>query len=300
VADSRTTRFPEPIRATAADLPPGVAAALERPAPGRPAVVRAAGIPFATLDWGDAGSPPLLLIHGVTAHTGTWWRIGPALAAAGYRVVAIDLPGHGRTGSWTGRHRFADTAADIAAFARAAGLDGPELRVVGHSWGAMVAASLPAAGLRPSVLVLVDPPFMPVPVMATMVVDPVERHYDDLAEATRVIRAANPSWSDGDVVAKAEGLTMFDEAAVRAVLLDNGDWDGGLGALRDPAAADVETWVVRGEPSAGSLVPDAALPAFAQRIGAERILTIAGGEHSPHRVLPEAAVAALLRALGSR
>lgn len=260
-------------------------------------MVRAAGIPFATLEWGDPGSPPLLLIHGVTSHSATWWRIGPALAAAGYRVVAVDLPGHGTTGSWSGRQLFADTASDVASFARAAGLDSPELRVVGHSWGAMVAAHLPAAGLRPLVLVLVDPPFMPVPVMATMVVDPVERHYDDLAEATRVIGAAYPTWSDGDVVAKAEGLTMFDETAVRAVLLDNGDWDGGLSALRDPAAADVETWVVRGEPAFGSLVPDAALTAFAERIGAKRILTIAGGEHSPHRQLPEATLVALLRAL---
>jgi pimeloyl-ACP methyl ester carboxylesterase len=297
VPESRTTSFPEPIRATSADLPPAISAALERPAPGRPAVARAAGIPFATVEWGEPGGTPLLLIHGVTAHAGTWWRVGPALAAAGYRVVAVDLPGHGGTASWNGRHRFADTAADIAALAHAAGLDSPELRVVGHSWGAMVAANLPAAGLRPRILVLVDPPFMPVAVMGTMVVDPVERHYDDVDEATRVIRAAYPSWSDGDVVAKAEGLTMFDEAAVRAVLLDNGDWDGGLGALRDPAAAGVETWVVRGEPAAGSLVPDAALPAFAQQIGAEHILTIAGGEHSPHRLLPEATVVALVRAL---
>ncbi|HEV8490347.1 MAG TPA: alpha/beta fold hydrolase [Candidatus Limnocylindrales bacterium] len=298
--DSRATSFPAPIEASSADLPPAVAEALERPAPGRPAVVEASGIPFATVEWGDAGSPPLLLIHGVTAHTGTLWRVGPALAAAGFGVVAVDLLGHGRTGAWTGRHRFADTAADIAAFARAAGLDGRELRVVGHSWGALVAAQLPAAGLRPRVLVLVDPPVMPVATMATMVIDPVERRYDDLAEATRIIRAAYPSWSDGDVVAKAEGLTMFDEAAVRAVLLDNGDWDGGMGALRDPGAADVETWVVRGEPASGGLVPDAALPAFAQRIGADHILTIAGGEHSPHRMRPEATVVALLRALRGR
>jgi hypothetical protein len=161
----------------------------------------------------------------------------------------------------------------------------------------VVAAHLPAAGLRPHVLVLVDPPVIPLAVLETLVVDPVERHYDHLDEATRVIRAANPAWSNGDVLAKAEGLTMFEEAAVRAVLLDNGDWDGGLSALRDPAAAGVETWVVRGEPASGSLTVDASLPAFADRIGAERILTIAGGEHSPHRQLPEATMVALLRAL---
>jgi pimeloyl-ACP methyl ester carboxylesterase len=295
-----TTSFPAPIHATSADLPAAVAAALGQPAPGRRAVIPAAGIPFATVEWGEPADPPVLLVHGVTSLTGIWWRIGPALAAAGYRVIAVDLPGHGATGAWTGRHRFADTAADLAALVRAAGLDGSELRVVGHSWGALAAAQLPAAGLRPRVLVLLDPPALPVSVMAMMTVDPVERHYDDLDEATRAIRAANPSWTEGDVLAKAAGLTMFDESAVRAVLLDNGDWDAGLGALADPRAAGVETWLVRGEPATGSMLPEDALPAFAERIGAEHVLTVAGGPHSPQRTHPEATLVALLRALRGR
>ena len=293
-----TTAFPAPIEVNPADLPPWVAAALERPTPGRRGVVPAAGIPFATVEWGQQDDPPVLLVHGVTSLGGIWWRVGPALAAAGYRVVAVDLPGHGATGAWSGRHRFLETAADLATFIRAAGLDGPELSLVGHSWGALVAAHLPAAGLRPRVLVLLDPPALPVSVMATMLVDPVERHYDDLGEATRAIRATYPMWSDGDVAAKAEGLTYFDEAAVRAVLLDNGDWDGGLAALAEPRAAGVETWLIRGEPATGSMVPEQTLPAFAARIGGDHILTIAGGAHSPQRMHPEATVAALLRALG--
>ena len=69
----------------------------------------------------------------------------PALAATGRRVVAVDLPGHGRTGHWQGHHRFRDNAADVAAFVRAAGLAREDLQVVGHSWGAVTAAALPAA-----------------------------------------------------------------------------------------------------------------------------------------------------------
>lgn len=300
MAEPGTTGFPAPIHATAADLPPVVGTALDRPAVGNPRVVDAAGIPFATIEWGDPADPPVLLLHGVTSVAGIWWRIGPALAAAGSRVIAVDLPGHGATGTWTGRHRFAETAEDLAAFIRAAGLEGPELRVVGHSWGALTAAHLPAAGIRPRVLIMLDPPALPVSVMAMMTVDPVERHYDDPAEAMRAIRAVYPSWSEGDVRAKAEGLASFDESAVRAILLDNGDWDAGLGALTDPRATRVETWIVRGETATGGMLPDGALPAFAERIGADHILTIAGGEHSPQRTHPEATVLALLRALGSR
>ncbi len=298
MAEPRATTFPAPIHATSADLPPAVRAAFEHRSSGRRAVIAAAGIPFATVEWGEPGDPPVLLVHGVTSLTGIWWRIGPALAAAGYRVIAIDLPGHGATGAWSGRHRFADTAADLAAFISAAGLDGSELGVIGHSWGALVAARLPSAGLRPRVLILLDPPALPVSIMETMTVDPVERRYDDLAEAARAIRAAYPAWTDGDVLAKAEGLTMFDESAVRAVLLDNGDWDGGLAALTDPRATGVATWVVRGELASGSLLPDAALPAVAARIGADHVLTVAGGPHSPQRTHPEATLVALLRALG--
>ncbi len=290
--------LPEPIRATAADLPPAVAAALAVPGEPRRSVVEAAGIPFAIAEWGDPADPPLLLIHGITSSSASWWRLAPALAAAGFRVAAPDQAGHGRTRTWTGHHRFADTAADMAALVRAMGLDRPDLSIVGHSWGAVAAAWLPAGGIRPRRLVLLDPPAVPRDVMEMMVVDPVERRYADIDEARRVSGAANPAWAARDVQAKAEGLTQFDEEAVRAVLLDNGDWDGGLAGLHEPAARDIELWVVRGDPAGGSLLPDAALPAFAARIGPSRILTVADAPHSPHRTRPEATTLALLRALG--
>jgi pimeloyl-ACP methyl ester carboxylesterase len=212
-------------------------------------------------------------------------------------VVAPDLPGHGRTGHWTGHRRFRDNAADVAAFARAAGVDRVDLQVVGHSWGAMTTAALPAAGLPPERLVLIDPPAVPLAAIQAMAADPDERVYDDLDEATAAVRRKNPGWSDGDVRAKAEALTQLEEVAARAVLLENGDWDGGLADLADPAAADIPIWVVRGDPAAGGLLPDAALPAFAARVGTGHIETIPGGAHSPHRLQPAETVAALLRAL---
>ncbi|MEO6207261.1 MAG: hypothetical protein ABIP77_04840, partial [Candidatus Limnocylindrales bacterium] len=106
-----------------------------------------------------------------------------------------------------------------------------------------------------------------------------------------------PEWVDGDVFAKAEALTQLDEAAARAVVVDNGDWDGGLAHLADLAAASIPVWVVRGEPAAGGLVPDAAVPAIKARIGTGRVITIAGGTHSPHRMHPLQTTGALLRAL---
>jgi pimeloyl-ACP methyl ester carboxylesterase len=279
-------------------------------APAATGVTIASGIPFAWIAWGAGDARPVLLLHGVGSSVATFWRIGPALAGAGWRPVAVDQPGHGRTGAWRGRHRPADNAADIAAFARAAGLarsDGAAedpaagLAIIGHSWGAVTAAALPRAGRRPARLVLLDPPAVPLAVIGRMASEPDERHYDDLVEAIATVRRqATPAWDERDVLAKAEGLTQIDEAAARAILLENGDWDGGLAALRDPAAAGVETWIVRGDPAAGGLLPDAALPAFAETIGAERIITIDGAPHSPQRTHPSETMAALLRALTDR
>jgi len=298
--------FPDPIRASLADLAPAVASAAQRAPTPQQGTTSAAGIPWAWLAWGDPLDRPLLLIHGVTSSATGFRRVGPAIAAAGWHVVAVDQAGHGRTGHWLGHHRFVDNAADVADFARAAGLTradrAPEdratgLAVIGHSWGAMTAAALPAVGLRPARLVLLDPPAVSLSGMAAMAEDPVERHYDDLDEAVRVIATHNPSWDPDEVQAKAEGLHRMDEAAARAVLLGNGDWDAGLTDLRDPAAAGLSVRIVRGDPAAGGMLPDAWLPALAAAIGRGSILTVAEAGHSPHRTHLAATLVALLRAL---
>jgi pimeloyl-ACP methyl ester carboxylesterase len=287
------------LRTLDLELPPDVVTALGAPAPGSSSTVTAGGIPFHLTSWPRPSATPLLLLHGVTSNADTWWRMGPALAAAGFSVVAPDMPGHGMTGSWRGRHRFRETAAEVATLVEGLGLEAGSLAVVGHSWGGMTAASLPSAGLRPARLVLLDPPTVPLAWIAAMLDDPVEGKYADLDEAVRVIGRLYPTWPYRDVIAKAVGLTQFDESAVRAILTENGDWDGGLGGLADPAAEGIPTWLVRGDPAAGGYVPDDALPRFASRIGADHIITLPGAPHSPQRTHPEATVAALLRALGA-
>ncbi len=305
MTETRSAAAPTPIRVTAADLAPAVASSLAAPGEPRFRMIDAAGVRWTAAEWGSPDDPPLLLLHGIGAAAGTWWRIGPALAAAGYRVIAPDLPGHGRTRAEPVRHRFVDTATDVAAFGAAAGWSsatevvpvgaGP---VVAHSWGAMVAASLPTVGVRPARIVLLDPPAIGLDALAAITEDPTERHYEALDEAIATLRAAYRAWSEGDLLAKAEGLTQVDEAAARRILLENGDWDAGLAALAHPNAAGIPVWLVRGDPAAGGLVPDEVASAFAARYGAERSLTMAGAPHSPHRQFPEASVVALLRALG--
>jgi len=285
------------VTATEAELPPAVAAALRRPTPGEPSVVLDGGIPWATLTWGLPGDPPMLLVHGITSAAGIFWRIGPALAATGRRVIAVDLPGHGDTRVWQGRHRHAETSADLAGFIRAAGLDVPELAVLGHSWGAMVVSGLPKAGIRPRMLILVDPPALDHAALDLILQAPTETLYASLDDARAAVRAASPSWSDGDIEAKAIGLTKFDAEGALMVMVHNGEWDAGVAALSDPSASGIPAWYIRGESRTGGLIADDHVPRLAAAVGPEHVLTILEGPHSPMRTHPEATMLAILHAL---
>ena len=286
------------LTATAADLPAPVAEALANPGHGERGAVDVEGTVWPTVMWGSREDAPLLLVHGVTSNAGIWWRVAPALAAAGRRVIAVDMPGHGRTAKGPRSHVFADTASELTAFARAAGLDVPELAVVGHSWGGMVTAHLPVAGLRPRTLVLLDPPVLTLGRLEALTMEPTERDYATMEDAVAAVRAANPSWSDGDVAAKATALTEFNPQLVLDVLLKNGDWDGGMSALRDPVATGIDVWLIRGDWAAGGFVPDTKVPEIERQLGADRVVTIAGGPHSPQRTHPEATILAILAAIG--
>lgn len=80
----------------------------------------------------DAGEgPPLVLVHGLGCSVDYWVRNGAWLAAAGYRVLAPDLPGFGRTdGPRTGL-TIVQQAYAVSVFAEAMGL-GPAA-YLGHS-----------------------------------------------------------------------------------------------------------------------------------------------------------------------
>ena len=126
---------------------------------------------------------------------------------------------------------------------------------------------------------------------------PTERDYATLGESVAAVRAENPTWSDGDVQAKAIALTEFNPQLVLDVLLKNGDWDAGMAALRTPAAAQSDVWLIRGEWATGGFIPESRVPRIAAQLGADHVITIAGGPHSPQRTHPEATVLAILRAL---
>src|SRR5205085_11777405 len=102
-----------------------------------------------------------------------------------------------------------------------------------------------------------------------------------------------------DVRAKADALARFDGDAVRQILLENGEWDAGLAHLSHHAAAAVDAWLIRGDTSSGGLIPDATARQFRDRLGTDRVVTIAGGSHSPHRNRFKVTLESIVGALGA-
>ncbi|MFG3438920.1 alpha/beta fold hydrolase [Nonomuraea sp. NPDC047897] len=90
-------------------------------------------IPLAVRDHGGDG-PPVLLLHGLGGTLDAWQEVGPLLADA-YRVVAIDLRGHGLSGDapW----EWDCVLNDIEAVVDHLELGAPAM--VGHSLGGMLA-----------------------------------------------------------------------------------------------------------------------------------------------------------------
>ncbi|MET9871055.1 alpha/beta hydrolase, partial [Streptomyces sp. NPDC006386] len=98
----------------------------------------------------EQGDGPLvLLLHGFPESWYAWRHQLPALAAAGYRAVAVDVRGYGRSSrpADVEAYRLMELVADNVAVVEALGERSAVL--VGHDWGATIAAT--SALVRPDV-----------------------------------------------------------------------------------------------------------------------------------------------------
>ncbi|WP_338696529.1 alpha/beta hydrolase [Streptomyces sp. Q6] len=98
----------------------------------------------------EQGEGPLvLLIHGFPESWYSWRRQLPVLADAGYRAVAVDVRGYGRSSrpDRVDAYRMLELVEDGVAVVEALGAD--HAMVVGHDWGAGIAAH--SALVRPDV-----------------------------------------------------------------------------------------------------------------------------------------------------
>ena len=114
------------------------------PAQGR--WLRAHDVDMYVQEFGDPAAPPLVLTHGTGAWSGTWESNAMAMARAGYRVIAVDLPPFGFSTRPASRdYSRPEQALRIAGLIDS--LQAGPVTLLGHSYGGGPAAE--AAMLRP-------------------------------------------------------------------------------------------------------------------------------------------------------
>ncbi|MEW4568189.1 alpha/beta hydrolase [Tautonia sp. JC769] len=135
--------------------------------------------------------PDVILIHGVTGDLSIWFLCrAMQVLASDYRVTAFDLRGHGYSEVPPSGYTSADHASDLLALMDDLGAD--RARLVGHSFGAVIAAH--AAALAPDrveSVVLSDPYF------------PALRHLEDVSRWGH--------WQNFRREAEDAGVTVSDE-----------------------------------------------------------------------------------------
>ena len=174
----------------------------------------------------DAGAaaPVAVLVHGITGWWRTWWRVGPALADRGWRVIALDLPGHGGSPPIDGVARVETLASDVAATVDALEI-APVDVIVAHSLGAAVGMEL--AHRRPALmrrLVLEDPPGQTraddVEFQANLEREVLAARSAPASEIRREL-AENPAWLEEDARQDIEGKAACDLEGILASLRAN-------------------------------------------------------------------------------
>src|SRR3546814_10386053 len=114
------------------------------------------GLSMHVLEAGYEGGdrPTVLLLHGFPECAVSWREVRPRLAAAGWRVVAPDQRGYGRTTGWTAGYDddlspfyMLNLVRDILGLVAALGRR--QVAVVGHDYGSPVAGT--CALVRPDV-----------------------------------------------------------------------------------------------------------------------------------------------------
>lgn len=110
----------------------------------RDGFVRARGLDFHYLDWGDPDNPPLVLLHNTTGNAHRWDPVAAELATD-WRVIALDCRNHGDSDVSMDPADTFVLVDDVAAIVDTLGLG--RFGLMGHSMGGRTAMTY--AGLHP-------------------------------------------------------------------------------------------------------------------------------------------------------
>jgi pimeloyl-ACP methyl ester carboxylesterase len=186
-----------------------------------------------TTEWG-LGSRTAVLLHGMQGSTQDWWQVGPELARRGYRVVAVDLPGHGHSPPSPGC--TAEEAAELVLDA----LPGAPALAIGHSMGGIMLAAI-AERLEPWGAVYVDAPFV-VPAFGNRLFLTATYKMVKRERTVEALRRDRPGWTERDREVSVEAAGLWDVGTAVDLCLDA----SGRDVTPDPA---VPSLLVLADPS---------------------------------------------------
>lgn len=242
------------------------------------------------LSWGDSASPrTALLVHGLGSSGALMWRLGDALADAGWHAVAVDLRGHGdapRTLDYT----VAAYAADLASTPPSSG--GAWDAVIGHSLGG--ATSTVAAASAPSWtdrLILIDPAILVEGRDASIIRRSQERAFGD--NRIELVQEAHPDWHPQDHELKIDAVARTSRWAVGQTSAQNQPWDVRAAA----AKLTVPTHIIGADPKVYSLFTGKTAEGVLASNANVSMSVVAGAGHSLHRDKPDETIRQLLEAL---
>lgn len=228
--------------------------------------------------WGTGGRARVLLVHGLAAYSGAWWRIGSNLAGLGCTAVAPDLRGHGRSPS-TEAYPFSAMAADLASIDAAWDL------IIGHSLGGPIACLIAAQDPPSRGVLLLDPFLDAADTQLEGIVEDLLGELDPHATAES-IQAEQPTWHAEDCFHKAISARLTSPYVVERCLRDNTPYHH-LRLLDD---IDAPVHILGSDPEHGALFSPGALADVGK--GSVMYQMVPGAGHSLQRERAEAVLEA--------
>lgn len=255
-------------------------------------VIESSPVALTVVESGAADGVPLVALHGVGNSHRTFGFV-PPLLPAGFRLLRVDLRGHGSSPK-TGRYGLDDYVGDVVALLETR--SAPAL-LVGHSLGGIVAWTV--ARRRPGLVraaLLEDPPLAPGPRPAASL-----RYFRDLAEiagrwqdegatpedvaallaelpAGPRAETAGELFAPDGIAARARGLLAMDPGVLLAVA----DGTTLLGDDATPPGPLPPVRVLAADPACGGVFPVAAAEALLREHPTVAVRRLPGAGHGIH------------------
>ena len=167
-----------------------------------PTIVRTNGIDMAVYEMGPKNGLPIVLCHGFPELAYSWRHQLPALAKAGYRAIAPDQRGYGRTSrpDAVQDYDMPHLTGDLAGLLDALGLQ--QAVFAGHDWGGIVVWQMPIYHPdRVAGVIGVNTPFLHFPM------DPIEALRAMRGDNNYVVFFQKPGIAD-EILARDVGKTF--------------------------------------------------------------------------------------------